>query len=138
MTSPHRSEADVIPLRPDPATPDTTDRPAVEETPTHTPEPGMSGDGGQHNPPPTPAGPASDGPDEGEVLEGTVMVDRPGADHLDPHTRFMRAKDAQRRPIIAGWLRNVEDARATLRWAAGYAGHITAFHAVRIPVYALT
>ncbi|MDL4772484.1 FtsK/SpoIIIE domain-containing protein [Actinomadura xylanilytica] len=94
-------------------------------------------------PPPPPVGP-SDTPDDnadggdGDALEGRVLVDRPGADERpDVRARRMAGERAQRRPIVAPWLRDRDEARATVRWAVGYAGHITGYHATRIPLYSL-
>ena len=87
---------------------------------------------------PIPAAPHtgdSDGADE--VLEGKVLVDQPDTGrHLDLRARRL-ADTGQRRPIIAPWLRDRDEARATVRWAVGYAAHVTAYHAVRLPLYGL-
>ena len=43
----------------------------------------------------------------------------------------------QRRPVVAGWVREAEQRKAAARWAAGYAGHVLAFHLLRVPLYGL-
>jgi len=58
-----------------------------------------------------------------------VLVDSPDAqrrDRPDPRT-------AQRRPVLAAWLRSRAELRVTLGWALRYAAHVAAFHAVRAP-----
>ena len=39
-----------------------------------------------------------------------------------------------RRPVLPPWLRHKEQRRSATRWAAGHAGHVAAFHAVRTPL----
>ncbi|SEG90980.1 DNA segregation ATPase FtsK/SpoIIIE, S-DNA-T family [Thermomonospora echinospora] len=113
-----------LPVRPDPA--------PTTAAPTDA-------DGGAR--PPFPTAPATsdpDGPgrDVGEVLEGKVLVDQPDTDRPDIRKRML-ADTGQRRPIIAPWLRDRNEARATVRWAVGYAGHVTGYHAARFPLYGL-
>ncbi|WP_019630211.1 DUF3631 domain-containing protein [Actinomadura atramentaria] len=93
-------------------------------------------------PPVVPSPPTEPGPDgvaEGDdPLEGRVLVDGPDTRHRpDVRARRMEAERAQRRPIIAPWLRDRDEARATVRWAVGYAGHVTGYHAARIPLYSM-
>jgi S-DNA-T family DNA segregation ATPase FtsK/SpoIIIE len=69
----------------------------------------------------------------------TVMVDQPtpaGPEADRPLLDRIADARADRRPILAPWLRRSEDLAAVLRWAAGHAGHVVAFHAVRVPLYA--
>ncbi|MFG1997697.1 cell division protein FtsK [Spirillospora sp. NPDC048911] len=74
---------------------------------------------------------------EEEVLEGRVLVDRPtGTERSDIRARML-ADQGRRRPIIAPWLREANEAKATMRWAVGYVGHVTGYHAARVPLYAL-
>ncbi len=40
-------------------------------------------------------------------------------------------------PVVAGWVREAEQRKAAARWAAGYAGHVLAFHLLRLPLYGL-
>jgi DNA segregation ATPase FtsK/SpoIIIE, S-DNA-T family len=42
---------------------------------------------------------------------------------------------AAHRPVLPLWLHDRARLAATLRWAAGHAAHVVAFHAVRLPVY---
>jgi DNA segregation ATPase FtsK/SpoIIIE, S-DNA-T family len=58
------------------------------------------------------------------VLVDSVEAQRPA--RPGPRT-------AQRRPILAGWLRSRAEFRETLAWALRHAAHKTAFHAVRVP-----
>ncbi|WP_243716037.1 FtsK/SpoIIIE domain-containing protein [Actinomadura darangshiensis] len=95
--------------------------------PTDPPRPMPFGDAGDHD---------ADG-DDGEALEGRVLVDRPDTFRPDVRARRMTGERAQRRPIIAPWLRDASEAKATVRWAVGYAGHVTGYHAVRVPLYSL-
>lgn len=108
----------------------------LPDTDPDAPSTSPGADGGSNSVPPTASVSAvPDGPeDDGDALEGTVLVDAPDTGG-DVHTRFMRLRDARRRPVIAGWLRDLEEAKAAARWAAGYARHVTAYHAVRVPLY---
>ncbi len=66
---------------------------------------------------------------------GAALVDSAPA----PRTVGLgRLKDAKRRQVLPGWLRSRTELGATARWAAGYVGHVAAFHAVRSPLYAGT
>lgn len=78
-----------------------------------------------------------DAGDDGEVIEGRVLVDRPDTFRPDVRARRAAGERAQRRPIIAPWLRDPNEAKATVRWAVGYAGHVTGYHAARLPLYSL-
>src|SRR5690349_2212810 len=107
-----------------------------------TAAPGDAGAGAPPSDPPAPVpsgDPADRAPDgdEGEALEGRVLVDRPDMFRPDVRARRTSGERAQRRPIIAPWLRDRGEARATVRWAVGYAGHVTGYHAARIPLYGL-
>jgi S-DNA-T family DNA segregation ATPase FtsK/SpoIIIE len=92
-------------------------------------------------PPETLAPPAADSPGEddgeGEALEGRVLVDRAETTRPSFKTRRAEFERARRRPIIAPWLRDRTEARATVRWAVGYAGHVSSYHAARVPLYGL-
>jgi hypothetical protein len=71
---------------------------------------------------PTPAG--GQVPLAPEVLEGELIG----------------GPEYARRPmpvVLPPWLRSRDTARATLRWAARYAGRHVAFHAWRAPAYGL-
>ncbi|MGK5555850.1 cell division protein FtsK, partial [Actinomadura kijaniata] len=105
-------------------------------TPTvPAPQPGDA-DGPPPTPPTAPTH-APDGDSDDDALEGRVLVDRPGHDKPDVRARRMAAERDQRRPIITPWLRDRDEARATVRWAVGYAGHVTGYHAARTPLYGL-
>ena len=43
----------------------------------------------------------------------------------------------ERRPVVAGWVREAEQRKAAAAWAVGYAGHVLAFHLLRVPLYGL-
>jgi DNA segregation ATPase FtsK/SpoIIIE, S-DNA-T family len=76
---------------------------------------------------PEPAPPADDDADGPRVLVDSPEAQRP--ERLDARTAAL----AERRPILAAWLRSRAELRVTATWAARYAAHITAFHAVRVP-----
>lgn len=67
-----------------------------------------------------------------EVLEGEIVD--PSEDG-GPATPRWRARD-DRRPVVPAWAKSKDEARAAARWAAAYAGHLGAFHAIRTPAYA--
>jgi S-DNA-T family DNA segregation ATPase FtsK/SpoIIIE len=71
------------------------------------------------------------------VVEGRVLVDPPGTARPDVRTRALAAAGGQRRPVVAPWLKDAQEARVVARWAVGYAGHVAAYHTVRVPVYGL-
>ncbi|HEY0641569.1 MAG TPA: FtsK/SpoIIIE domain-containing protein [Pseudonocardiaceae bacterium] len=82
---------------------------------------------------------------EGEIVDNApdapdapprpvVPVDLPGGDVTSPLVRW---RDAQRLPVIPSYLSSVAEARATAAWMARHAGHTAAFHAVRLPLYAI-
>ncbi|MFG2002093.1 cell division protein FtsK [Spirillospora sp. NPDC048911] len=108
------------------------------------PAPGNAGDGTPPRPPAPLPVPSEDdrnedesGGGDGDALEGRVLVDGPDTFRPDVRARRMAGERDQRRPIIAPWLRDRNEARATVRWAVGYAGHVTGYHAARIPLYSL-
>ncbi|ANC31453.1 hypothetical protein [Isoptericola dokdonensis] len=51
-------------------------------------------------------------------------------------TKARPERDGDRRPIVPTWLRDRATLGATLAWAAGYAGHFSAYHLLRAPIYA--
>ncbi|MBC6461471.1 cell division protein FtsK [Actinomadura sp. HBU206391] len=81
--------------------------------------------------------PRSGDADDTDVIDGRVLVDRPDTARPDVRTKMMAGRRAKRRPIIAPWLRDAHEAKATVRWAVGYAGHVTGYHAARVPLYGL-
>jgi S-DNA-T family DNA segregation ATPase FtsK/SpoIIIE len=77
--------------------------------------------------------PADDADSGGEL----VLVDPPEV--FTPRSLDVRVRDAatgQRRPIMAPWLRSGTEFTQTAKWAASHAGHTTAYHVVRLPLYA--
>ncbi|MEV4511360.1 cell division protein FtsK [Dactylosporangium sp. NPDC049525] len=62
--------------------------------------------------------------DEPEPTRASVYVD-------------IIAKDHERRPVIPAALRGIGNLKAGARRAAGRAGHVLAFHAVRAPLYVI-
>ncbi|TDC76445.1 DUF3631 domain-containing protein [Actinomadura sp. 7K507] len=66
-----------------------------------------------------------------------MLVDGPDTYRPDVRAHRTASERAKRRPIIAPWLRDRDEARATVRWAVGYAGHVTGYHTARIPLYSL-
>ena len=75
-----------------------------------------------------------DGPDD-EPLEGVVLVDSPEAQRRERWSPDSM-RTAERRPVLPGWAKSKAEAKDVVRWAAGYAGHTSAYHAVRAPKYA--
>ncbi|MBK0865476.1 cell division protein FtsK [Saccharopolyspora sp. HNM0986] len=77
-------------------------------------------------------------PDSGEstVIEGEVIdspqVDQPEA-KSEPSNSLARSE--KRLPILPAWAKDPQEFQATARWALGYAGHTSAYHAVRCPIY---
>jgi DNA segregation ATPase FtsK/SpoIIIE, S-DNA-T family len=89
--------------------------------------------GSRRAPAPDSAPPADD--DQGDDAP-RVLVDSPEAQRDDPLT-LSRLRAAERRPVLAAWLRSRVELRVTAAWALRYAAHVTAFHAARVPtVYA--
>src|SRR6266545_150088 len=70
--------------------------------------------------------------DEDESRVPVNLPDEPGR-YVVPWQR-----DTERRAVVPVWLRDKAEAKTAARWAAGYAGHHVAFHAVRVPKYAGT
>jgi S-DNA-T family DNA segregation ATPase FtsK/SpoIIIE len=66
---------------------------------------------------------------------GPALVDSPDAQR-SPRLSMASLRAGQRRPIVPAWLRSRAELRDMLRWALGYAGHTTGYHATRIPKYA--
>jgi len=75
-------------------------------------------------------GPVGDDTDN----DGPVLVDSVAAQR---RLRFTLAsiRDAERRPIVPGWLRSRAELVGNLAWAAGLAGHSVAYHTIRLPKY---
>jgi S-DNA-T family DNA segregation ATPase FtsK/SpoIIIE len=51
------------------------------------------------------------------------------------YTRIAAHREGTRQPILVDWLTDAEERSQILRWATGYAGHITVFHLLRLPIY---
>jgi S-DNA-T family DNA segregation ATPase FtsK/SpoIIIE len=99
------------------------------------PAPGGGDDGGHYDPPPEAAASADD-PEDGQILEGTVVrVDQPGGEAADWLTG-LATRARERRPVIPGWLRSRRDATATAKWIAVHYLHVSAYHGTRVPKYA--
>jgi S-DNA-T family DNA segregation ATPase FtsK/SpoIIIE len=62
-----------------------------------------------------------------------TMVDGPASDRRGPLNRM---RNARRRAVIPAWAKSRNELLMAVRWFAGHAGHVTAYHAVRSPVYA--
>ncbi|GAA1546799.1 FtsK/SpoIIIE domain-containing protein [Dactylosporangium maewongense] len=67
--------------------------------------------------------------------DGPVLVDTPAAQEKPRFGATMRR--GERRPVVPSWLRSRAELAYTLRWSAGYVGHVAAYHALRLPKYAL-
>lgn len=66
--------------------------------------------------------------------EVSRLVDEVVADHRDrPAPRWQGPPPVGR--VVPEWARDRETARAAAAWATRYTAHVTAFHAVRAPVY---
>ncbi|MDQ0367835.1 cell division protein FtsK [Catenuloplanes indicus] len=71
-----------------------------------------------------------------EVLVGeVVMVDQPHARTDDEWLKELARQAAQRKPILPAWMLSGSDFRHTCRWIAAHYLHVSAYHAVRMPVY---
>jgi S-DNA-T family DNA segregation ATPase FtsK/SpoIIIE len=85
--------------------------------------------------PKPPAGSGSAAADEPPVLEGTIVrVDQPGHNHGDWLTG-LAASARERRPVIHPVLRSRAEAAAAAKWIGRHYAHVTAYHAVRLPLY---
>lgn len=72
--------------------------------------------------------------DESEPARPAVPVDP-----ADPKRSWWESiGDATARPLVASWLRSVEEFQARAKYLVRYAAHATAFHALRVPVYVPT
>ncbi|PXY25131.1 hypothetical protein BAY59_24195 [Prauserella coralliicola] len=69
------------------------------------------------------------------------LVERPEATMAVPVDQAwvppisVQAKRVERRPVLPKWVRSRDEAQQVAKWAIGHAGHVTAYHAVRLPVY---
>ncbi|GGP01299.1 FtsK/SpoIIIE domain-containing protein [Wenjunlia tyrosinilytica] len=69
----------------------------------------------------------------GSDLPPAVMVDGPEPTGPGFLTRITGAK---RRPVVPAWLKSKAELAAASKWIAGYYGHLCAYHAFRLPLYA--
>lgn len=76
-----------------------------------------------------PEDPEADGVREGDPVDL--------AERKDPTTpaEFRAAKSAARLPVFPAWLRSREEFRAAATWATTHYAMVSAYHAVRAPVY---
>ncbi|AUY51920.1 cell division protein FtsK [Streptomyces sp. CB01881] len=72
--------------------------------------------------------------DERRPVEGTLVDPAPAADPSTP-AEIRAAKTAARLPVFPAWLRSTEEFRAVATWAAGHYCAVSAYHAVRAPLY---
>lgn len=66
--------------------------------------------------------------------EPPLMVDKPGPSGAG---LLARARGARRRAVVPACLRSRQEFRDAGKGVAAYAGHVTAYHAIRAPWYAL-
>ncbi|MFF0152631.1 cell division protein FtsK [Micromonospora sp. NPDC005203] len=71
-----------------------------------------------------------DDPPEG----GPVLVDSVEAQRR-PRFSLAGFRDAQRVPIVPGWLRSRTEFGGNVAWAGGFAAHAAGYHALRLPKY---
>ncbi|MEO3744934.1 cell division protein FtsK [Plantactinospora sp. B5E13] len=67
---------------------------------------------------------------------GPLLVDSPKAQR-GPRFSVAGLRAGQRRPVLPAWLRSRDELRDVVRWAFGHAGHVTAYHLLRLPLYAV-
>jgi S-DNA-T family DNA segregation ATPase FtsK/SpoIIIE len=70
----------------------------------------------------------------GEVIDAPTTPEpttAPKAPRVIAHRR------ADQREVLPDWLKSRAAFMATARWAVGYSSHVCAYHAVRLPLYAL-
>jgi len=92
-------------------------------------------DDGQQDPPGSSTA-ATDEPDDGPPIEGTVIpVDRPETAAPRDWLADMHAAHAARRPVVPLMLRSKAEFTAAARFVAAHAGHVSAYHATRTPKY---
>jgi S-DNA-T family DNA segregation ATPase FtsK/SpoIIIE len=72
--------------------------------------------------------------DEGDAA-ARVLVDIPDGPEPGRFATTLKTRTAQRRPVIAPWLRDRAEFADVARWTAGHLGHTAAYHGARIPVY---
>ncbi|MCP2266399.1 FtsK/SpoIIIE domain-containing protein [Promicromonospora thailandica] len=78
--------------------------------------------------------------DEDNALSGEVIDPEPAREpEAAPRAPqvIQHRPTADRRQVLPDWLRSREAFVASARWAVGYGSHVCAYHAVRLPLYAL-
>lgn len=78
---------------------------------------------------------AAGDPDDDTTEAGPVLVDSIAAQRR-PRFTLAGFRDAQRRPILPGWLRSRSEFTGNLTWAIGLTGHSALYHGLRLPKYA--
>jgi S-DNA-T family DNA segregation ATPase FtsK/SpoIIIE len=81
------------------------------------------------------AGVDADDLDDTDAAGGPVLVDSIDAQRR-PRFTLAGFRDAQRRPILPGWLRSRSEFTGNLTWAVGLTGHSALYHGLRLPKYA--
>lgn len=73
------------------------------------------------------------------ALSGEVIDPEPAqAPETAPAApRVIQHRPTDRREVLPDWLRSRDAFLASARWAVGYSTHVCAYHAVRLPLYAL-
>lgn len=122
-----REDGSVFVLRPD-ATRTPEELPRQERRQLPLGEPAASG--GEVEPKVYDAEIVDDDGEDGE--RAPVPVDPPRGVIPKPTIRA----SAERREVVPAWMRDRQEWRDRVRWAAKHTGHTTAYHAVRTPVYA--
>lgn len=79
--------------------------------------------------------PDDDGEDDGHgPAEGELVDPAPTSDPSTP-AEIRAAKSAARMPVFPAWLRSREEFTTAAKWAAGHYCMVSAYHAVRAPLY---
>ncbi|MGI5225725.1 cell division protein FtsK [Actinoallomurus sp. CA-142502] len=81
--------------------------------------------------------PAPTTPDDGgdEVETAGLLVDSPSGPEPGKLAAGLASRTAQRRPIVAPWLRDRAEFKDMARWTAGHIGHTIGYHSARLPLY---
>ncbi|MFG2060458.1 cell division protein FtsK [Micromonospora sp. NPDC048871] len=72
--------------------------------------------------------------DDDTAEGGPMLVDSIDAQRR-PRFTLAGFRDAQRRPILPGWLRSRTEFAGNLAWATGLAAHAAGYHLLRVPKY---
>jgi S-DNA-T family DNA segregation ATPase FtsK/SpoIIIE len=77
--------------------------------------------------------------DEDNTLTGEVIdaPTEPETKPAEPAGQVITHRPTARREVLPDWLKSRDAFLATARWAVGYSSHVCAYHAVRLPLYAL-